>query len=144
MIDCIIVEDELPAQKVLVSYINDTPSLRLQQTFNNALTAMEFLREENTDLIFLDINLPKLSGLNLLRSLKNPPKVIIASAYPNYALDGFELDVMDYLLKPFSFERFIRAINKYPVTASPTNSNDREKSLISPQPDHIFIKIDRS
>jgi len=112
MIRCIIVEDEPPARKVLVKYINDVPFLELKGQFANAMQAMEYLNDEKADVMFLDINLPKISGLNFLRSIKNPPQVIVTTAYSEYALEGFELDVVDYLLKPISFERFLGAVSK--------------------------------
>jgi len=112
MIHCIIVEDEPPARKVLEKYINDVPFLELNGQFANAMQAMEHLNEEQADVMFLDINLPKISGLNFLRSIKNPPQVIVTTAYSEYALEGFELDVVDYLLKPISFERFLGAVSK--------------------------------
>mgnify|MGYP001801175046 CR=1 FL=1 len=144
MIKCIIVEDELPAQKILISFIKDIPSLSLTATFNNALEAMDFFQKNEVDLMFLDINLPKLSGLNFLRSINNSPKVIITTAYPNYALDGFELDVMDYLLKPFSFERFIKAVNKFPKESSHETTIHEQVQSADEKQDHIFIKMDRS
>src|SRR6056297_1014615 len=109
---CLIIEDELPAQRVLKNYIADVPYLELCGTFKSAMDALESIQSQDIDLLFLDINLPKISGLNFLRSLKNPPKVIITTAYPDYAHEGFELDVVDYLLKPFSFERFIQSLSK--------------------------------
>ena len=109
---CIIIEDEpLPAE-VLSDYIRQVPFLELKTVCNDALFAIEFLQNEKTDLIFLDIHLPKLKGLEFLESLKNPPQVIITSAYKEYALQGFELNVIDYLLKPIRFNRFLKAVNK--------------------------------
>ena len=105
-ISCIIIEDEPLAAKSLSKYISQVPFLELQQTFKNAILAADYLRNTNIDLIFLDIHLPKLSGLDFLRTLTHPPAIIITSAYHQYALEGFELNVTDYLLKPFGFERF--------------------------------------
>ena len=110
-INCLILEDEKPAQGVLKKYIGDVPCLELAAVHANPLEAMELLQSKSIDLIFLDINLPKISGLNFLKSLNNPPEVIITTAYSQYALEGFELKVVDYLLKPFSFERFLKAVS---------------------------------
>ena len=112
MIRCIIIEDEPVARDVLKTYIQDTPSLMLIHEFENAVDGLAFLQKESVDLIFLDVNMPKLSGISFLKSLDDPPKVIITTAYSEYALEGYELDVVDYLLKPFSFERFLKAVNK--------------------------------
>ncbi len=141
MIKCIIIEDELPAQKVLKTYIENTPFLSLIKCMHSGIEAIDLLHKEEVHLIFLDIHLPQLSGLNFLRTLKNPPQVIITSAYPQYALEGYELDVMDYLLKPFSFERFIKAVNKYPGK-NPAPS--LEPNHLSEPAQAIFIKSDGS
>lgn len=136
---CLIIEDELPAQRVLKKYIADVPSLELKGMFTSAVNALDQLREEQIDLLFLDINLPKISGLSFLRSLKSPPEVIITTAYPDYAPEGFELDVTDYLLKPFSFERFLKAVSKITdpkrVAESDAPSTD--------ETDFVFIKVDK-
>ncbi|MDZ7772280.1 MAG: LytTR family DNA-binding domain-containing protein [Balneolaceae bacterium] len=110
-IRCLILEDEKPAQGVLKKYIDEVPYLELAAVHSNPLAAMETLQEDGIDLIFLDINLPKISGLNFLKSLADPPEVIVTTAYPDYALEGFELNVADYLLKPISFERFLKAVS---------------------------------
>src|SRR5688572_29601028 len=109
---CIIVEDEPLAAEVLTDYINQVPFLELKGVCADAIYAMEVLQREKVDLIFLDIHLPKLKGLEFLESLKNPPAVIITSAYNEYALQGFDLNVVDYLLKPIRFNRFLKAVNK--------------------------------
>jgi DNA-binding LytR/AlgR family response regulator len=109
---CIIVEDQQPAQRILKKYIQDIESLTLAGTFGDAIQAMNFLQKESVDLIFLDINLPKLSGISFLKSLSSRPQVIMTTAHSEYALDGYELDVVDYVLKPFSFERFVKAVGK--------------------------------
>jgi DNA-binding LytR/AlgR family response regulator len=106
------VEDEPLAAKVLGDYIAQVPFLELQGTFKDAILAMEFLRSNKTDLMFLDIHLPKLKGMAFLKTLADPPAVIITTAYHQYAIEGFELNVTDYLLKPFEFERFLVAVNK--------------------------------
>lgn len=111
-INCIIVEDEPLAAKVLTDYILQLPFLELKATFKDAILATDFLRENNVDLMFLDIHLPKLKGMAFLKTLTSPPAVIITTAYHQYAVEGFELNVTDYLLKPFDFERFLVAVNK--------------------------------
>lgn len=110
--DCIIIEDQAPARRILEKYIRDIGHLQLVGTFTDGLSALEFLREDRVDLIFLDIHLPKISGLDFLKSLTHPPQIIITTAFQDYALEGYELDVIDYLLKPFSFQRFVKAVNK--------------------------------
>ena len=110
--NCIIIEDEPLAVKVLTDYISQVPFLNLQGKFKDAILAAEYLRDHKTDLIFLDIHLPRLKGMNFLRTLTDPPAVIITTAYHQYAVEGFELNVTDYLLKPFEFERFLTAVNK--------------------------------
>ncbi len=111
-IKCIVVEDEQNALRLLEKYIGDSPFLKLENKCKNAFEAMEVLHKSDIQLMFLDINMPKMSGLNLLKILKNPPLVIITSAYREYALESFELDVIDYLKKPYSFDRFLVAVNK--------------------------------
>jgi len=109
---CIIIEDQPPAQRILQKYIQDIGTLELKATFADALTALEFLKTTTVELIFLDIHLPKISGIDFLKILNPQPKVILTTAFSDYALQGYELDVVDYLLKPFSFERFVKAVSK--------------------------------
>ena len=97
--NCIIIEDQPPAQRILKKYIEDTGHLTLKGTFSDAIQAMEFLKSELVDLIFLDIHLPKISGIDFLKSMQNPPPVILTTAFSNYALESYELNVVDYLLK---------------------------------------------
>jgi DNA-binding LytR/AlgR family response regulator len=111
-ISCIIVEDEPLAVKVLSDYITQVPFLDLKSTFKDAILATEYLRDNSVDLIFLDIHLPKLKGMAFLKTLTNPPSIIITTAYHQYAVEGFNLNVTDYLLKPIEFERFLVAVNK--------------------------------
>lgn len=109
---CIIVEDEPLAAKILQDYITQVPFLQLEGSFRDALLATDYLRDHHPDLLFLDIHLPKLKGMAFLKTLTHPPAVIITTAYHQYAVEGFELSVTDYLLKPFEFERFLVAVNK--------------------------------
>jgi two-component system, LytTR family, response regulator len=111
-ISCIIVEDEPLAAKVLIDYISQVPFLELKGTFKDAILATDFLRTNSVELIFLDIHLPKLKGMAFLKTLTSPPSIIITTAYHQYAVEGFNLNVTDYLLKPFEFERFLVAVTK--------------------------------
>ena len=132
---CIIIEDQPPAQRILKKYIEDYASLELMAIFGDALTAMEYLKSNNVDLMFLDIHLPKLSGLDFLKALQNPPSVILTTAFSDFALESYELDVVDYLLKPFSFTRFVKAVGKVPNKSHNTNKlQERSKD------ESIFIK----
>src|SRR5678809_1618544 len=132
-IQCIIIEDEPLATKVISDYILQVPFLELQATFKDAILATDWLRYNVTDLIFLDIHLPKLKGMAFLKTLAHPPAVIITTAYHQYAVEGFELNVTDYLLKPFEFERFLVAVTK--VRTSQTErwkpgENEEKKDFI--------------
>ncbi|MEB2781449.1 LytTR family DNA-binding domain-containing protein [Algoriphagus sp. C2-6-M1] len=133
--NCIIVEDQQPAQRILKKYTEDIGSLTLVGTFGDAIQAMDFIKGESVDLMFLDINLPKLSGISFLKNLSNKPQVIMTTAYSEYALEGYELDVVDYLLKPFSFERFVKAVVKVR-----RNSDVPSQTLNQSKKEH-FIKI---
>lgn len=109
---CYIIDDEPPAIKVLEHYIRQTPQLRLLGSATDPIKGMQAVREQNPQILFLDINMPRLSGISLLKALPRPPAVIFTTAYPEYALEGFELEAADYLLKPIAFERFLKAVNK--------------------------------
>jgi len=135
---CIIVEDEPLAQNILKKYIADHPSLELVATCTDALEAQLILNKQSIHLIFLDINLPKLSGINFLKSLLQSPLIIFTTAYPEFAVEGFELNAVDYLLKPFSFERFLKAVNK--VIEKLNNSSLPKKEEIDA---FIFFKSDK-
>lgn len=138
LMTCIIVEDQPPAQRILKKYIEDIGGLDLKQIFSDALAAMKYLQLHEIDLIFLDIHLPKLSGIDLIKLLDRKPHIILTTAFSDYALDGYDLDVVDYLLKPFSFERFVRAVNKAKgqlKEASPIVSVENKWST-----DWIFVK----
>jgi DNA-binding LytR/AlgR family response regulator len=109
---CLVVDDEPPAREVLNQHIEGIEALELAGNCANAVEAISFLKDHPVDLIFLDIQMPQLLGTNFIRTLKAPPKVIFTTAFRKYALEGFELDAVDYLLKPISFERFLKAVNK--------------------------------
>ncbi len=117
--NCIIIEDEKPAREVLTSYLQRTDWLTLASVFEDALSALEYLKRNDVDLIFLDIQVPGINGIEFLRMMKEKPQVIITSAYSEYALDAFELDVRDYLKKPYTFERFLKAVNRISVEPEP-------------------------
>ncbi len=110
---CLIVDDEPLSIKLIKGYIGELHDFLIIGEARNSLDALKIIEEESVDLIFLDINMPRISGLDLIRSMQYPPKVIIISAHKEFAIDGFELNVVDFLLKPVSFDRFLRAINKY-------------------------------
>lgn len=111
-VSCIVVEDEPLARDILLKFITEVKGLDLVSMFENAGDAISFLQNQRVELMFLDVNLPDLSGIDMFRSLNNPPKVIFATAHHEFAVDGFELNAVDYLLKPFSFQRFLKAVNK--------------------------------
>ena len=138
-IRCIIVEDEPLAVKVLADYISQVPFLKLQATFKDAILATDWLRQNTTHLIFLDIHLPKLKGMAFLKTLINPPSVIITSAYHQYAVEGFNLNVTDYLLKPFEFERFLAAVNK----VRSAQSQKKESGGGEEKKDFIFLNVQK-
>jgi len=138
-IKCIIVEDEPLAVKILSDYIRQVPFLELQGTFKDAILATDYLRNNHTELIFLDIHLPKLKGMAFLKTLTHPPSVIVTTAYHQYAVEGFNLNVTDYLLKPFDFERFLIAVTKV-KTAQKDKGPSNE---IQETKDFIFLTIQK-
>jgi len=137
IIQCAIIEDEPLAQNILKKYIEGHPALKLVAICNNAEEGQKVLPRQKVELLFLDINLPKLSGISFLKTLPHPPLVIFTTAYPEYAVDGFELDAVDYLLKPFSFERFLKAANK---AVQQVNKKEMAEQVI---PSFIFLKADK-
>lgn len=136
---CIIIEDEIPAQRILKNFIAKIPSLELVDTFKAAIEANSFLNSEAVDVVFLDINLPDMSGLDFIKTIKNPPAIIMTTAFSEYAVNSFELDtIVDYLVKPFSFDRFLKAIN-----------NTKERSVIPElssevTEETIFLNVDKT
>lgn len=139
MIRCIIIEDQPPAQRVLEKFIGDLDKMQLKGTFTDALKAIDFLKSEPIDLIFLDIHLPKISGIDFLKALPNKPHVILTTAFSEYALESYEYHVVDYLLKPFSFERFVKAVSKVPLSPV-TSASETKLADDTSLPEIIFIK----
>ncbi|MEL7123632.1 MAG: LytTR family DNA-binding domain-containing protein [Bacteroidota bacterium] len=145
MINVIIVDDEPLAQDVLETYIQKIPELNLVRKCSNALEANEALKAEDIDLMFLDIQMPQLTGIDFLKTLTKPPLVIFTTAYSNYAIEGFELNALDYLLKPISLERFMKAVNKAieqlelqnKEGSNSSGSNDTDGT------DYFFVKADK-
>lgn len=134
---CIIVEDEPLSQEILESYLHDCPQLNLKAICNDALEANQILLKEQIDLLFLDINMPKMNGIEWLKSLDQSPKVIFTTAYPEYAVEGFDLNALDYLLKPFSFERFLKSVNKF------LSLQDKIDAKSENQEETILVKSNR-
>jgi two-component system LytT family response regulator len=137
-IKCVIIEDEPLAVKVLSDYIALVPFLELQGTFKDAILATDFLRNNHTDLIFLDIHLPKLKGMAFLKTLSHPPAVVVTTAYHQYAVEGFNMSVTDYLLKPFEFDRFLIA-----VTRVKTAQTEKQKTEGSEVREFIFLNVQK-
>jgi len=135
---CLIIEDESLLAEVLAEYISQVPFLELKHIFSDGMSALEYLEANETDLIFIDINLPKLSGINFIKTLIHPPLVIFTTAYPEFAVEGFELNAVDYLLKPFSFERFLKAVNKVIEKLNTPVQNN-----IGGNNSFIFLKADK-
>lgn len=140
-IRCIIIDDEPLAIEIMESYVQKVDQLVLKGSFRNAVTAFSFLQSNPVDLIFLDIQMPKLTGIDFLKTLKNPPKVIFTTAYRDYALDGFELEVVDYLLKPIPFDRFLKAVGR--VIQSPVSTPIMNTIVNESTEQPIFFKVDK-
>lgn len=143
MFACIIIEDQPPAQRILKNYISKTDNLVLRGTFSNPLEARLYVKNENIDLIFLDIHLPKLSGIDFLKSIPNHPRVILTTAYGEYALESYDYNVIDYLLKPFSYQRFFKSICKLEgMTESPNElENEKSSNILYIKSGYEVIKI---
>lgn len=145
MIKYLIIDDEHIAHDIIKGYCAKVHHMHLMKSCYDALEALDYLREHQVDLIFLDINMPKLKGFEFLKTLSNPPKVIVTTAYQEYALEGYALDVIDYLLKPFSFERFLKAIHKataiQPNKASDTLTSSEASTAIFLYSDKKYTQI---
>lgn len=137
-VNYIIIDDETMAHEIIEDYCSHLPHLKLQKNCYNAFEAMDFLNQHKVDLMFLDINMPKLSGFDFLKTLVHPPKVIVTSAYDEFALEGYNLDISDYLLKPFSLDRFLKAINRTLPTLS--KKSIKPKETISKNHQFVFLK----
>jgi two-component system, LytTR family, response regulator len=144
-IRCLVIDDEPPAREMLKQHIANTEMLALAGVCSNAIEAISFLKENPVDLLFLDIQMPQLLGTSFIRTLKSPPKVIFTTAYRKYAVEGFELDAVDYILKPISFERFLKAVNK--VLQTNVGSIHPSKSLKEKEPEQsntfLYFRVDR-
>jgi DNA-binding LytR/AlgR family response regulator len=146
-INCIAVDDEPLALEIISAYCEKTPFLKLLKTFDNAIDTLEYLRNNEVDLIFLDIQMEGLTGIQFLHALKEKPYVILTTAYDSYAVQGFELDVTDYLLKPVSFERFLKGVNKvYELMqkeqAVPTAEKPEVSQPAEPGLSYFFVKTE--
>lgn len=137
-IKCIVIDDERLARQYIKNYISKIPELELLGDFNSPLKALDLIKTGEVDLMFIDIQMPDITGIEFVRSLENPPKVIFTTAYQEYALEGFELSAIDYLLKPFSFERFFQATNKVI-----SNGIDETPKEVTFKDDFITIRADR-
>lgn len=140
MIRYLIIDDEHIAHDIIKGYCDLLPNLEFTKNCYDAIEALQYLNTNTVDLIFLDINMPKLKGFDFLKSLQNPPKIIVTTAYREYAIEGFELNVVDYLLKPFSFERFVKAIQK--IQKKEPGVPNKEFNEINKK-ESIFIKSDK-
>jgi len=137
MISCVAIDDEPLALVVLQDYISKTPNLDLKRSFTDAFAAMEFLKKQTISLMFLDIQMPQVTGIQLMKSLPKPPLTIFTTAYSNYAVDGFNLDAVDFLLKPIAYDRFLKAVNK-----ATEYMDYRDKAIGVESNDFIFVRAD--
>jgi DNA-binding LytR/AlgR family response regulator len=140
-IRCLIIDDEPSSQLVLKKFIADVEFLELIAVCNNAVEAIQELKKNTIDLLLLDINMPKISGISFYKSLQNPPEVIFTTAYSQYAIEGFEVNAIDYLLKPFSFDRFFTAVNKVLEKKFVNGNNSHEDHFILIKSNKILHKI---
>jgi DNA-binding LytR/AlgR family response regulator len=142
-ISCLIVDDEPAAIRVVENYLQNLQHIKIEGTCNSAIEAIQFLSDNKVDLIFLDINMPGLSGIEFLKALRHPPVIVVTTAYREYAVESFELEVLDYLHKPFSFERFLRALQRVEETLKFRRAIDNVNISADGSKDHIFIKSDK-
>ncbi len=139
MISCIVIDDEPLALKQMAAYIDKTPFLSMMGQFESAIRAIDFFQENEVDLMFVDINMPDLNGMDFVKSLKNPPSVIFTTAYSEYAIEGFRVDAIDYLLKPIGYPDFLKAAER---AKSRINPKIAEKTQIDSNEKFLFIKSD--
>jgi two-component system LytT family response regulator len=139
-IRCLIIDDEPPAREIIRRYVQEIPTLQLMGECANAIQALTFLQQQSIDLLFLDIRMPQLNGTDFIKTLKNPPKVIFTTAFSEYALEGYELDVVDYLMKPIRFDRFLKAVNKaYPLNVAATMQKQVVSSIVEEKKNESFV-----
>lgn len=138
---CLIVDDEAPAIELLLNYAEMVESLEIVGTSHSAVKAFDMLKDRRVDLMFLDIQMPVLNGLDFLKSLKNPPAIILTTAYREYALEGYDFDIIDYLLKPIAFDRFLKAVDRYAHRIGGMEMKDHVSTDI---PDHIFLNVNKT
>lgn len=141
MISCIVVDDEPLARSLLESHIADVPFLEHKGSFKNALLASQFLTTNQVDVMFLDIQMPKITGIDFLKSIANPPTVIFTTAYREYAVESYELQAQDYLLKPITFERFFTAVSRLQVVSPKAIETISQETVSSPA--HIFVQLNK-
>lgn len=139
-VNCLIIDDEPLAINVIKNYLEPIENFEVINTFSNPIEGLNFLKSNNVDVIFLDINMPVLDGINFIKSLENPPLLIITSAYSQFAIETYELDVLDYLVKPIEFPRLMKALNKVSKRLENKNNIPPENS---PENPFIFVKIDK-
>lgn len=144
-IKCLVIDDEQPAREILQKHIEGVEALEFSGSCNNAVEALSFLQSNTVDLLFLDIQMPHILGTNFIRTLKNPPKVIFTTAYRKYAVEGFELDAVDFLLKPIGFDRFLKAVNKIlqlnlQSTSAEPDKSENAKEAVQP---FLYFRSDR-
>jgi len=147
-LNCVIIDDEFLARKYLKDYVNKVPTLELLGDFNSPLKAMELIKTGEVDLLFLDIQMPDITGIEFLKTMERSPHVVLTTAYEEYALEAYELNVTDYLLKPFSFERFLKAVNKVQELEDKNRKAEQSEPgdvMQKPQlkEDHLIIRADR-
>jgi len=140
-IRCLLVDDEPPALDLMETYISMMEQLEVVGKCPSAIKAMEVLKEQEVDLLFLDIQMPVLNGIDFIKTLKHPPSIILTTAYREYALDGYDLDIIDYLLKPIPFDRFLKAVQRYEERVAKPTSIPTATTNLS---DHIFLNVNRT
>lgn len=140
---CLIVDDEPLARDLIRNHLNKLENFEILAECTDALKALQYLRNQEVDLMFMDIQMPQINGVEFLKSLRNPPKVIITTAHSEYAIEGFELDILDFLLKPITFERFLKSVNKYFLSKSEEDMAKTDDTIVASgnqQEDYIYVK----
>ncbi len=141
MIKTLIVDDEPLAHDIIESYVNKMPDMQIVAKCDNAIDANQILQSEEVDLVFLDIQMPQMTGIELVKSLNNPPKIVFTTAYAEYAVDGFDLNAVDYLMKPIAFERFLKAVNKVKEMLDPSTTTTNADDFFFVKADKKLVKV---